>query len=300
MIFPSDVRALLEQTSGLKQAAADISLRYRMGRDKSLKTATEAAAYAATRMPATLGAVGRALELTLETLETPPETVLDVGAGTGAATLAAQQLLNLKSAVCLENAAVMRELGQKLVKANWRAFDVMADELTETADLVIASYMLNEVSDPIFAARKLWNATDSVLLIVESALPEAVALLQKIRADLVGQGAFAAAPCPHDKPCAEWCHFACRIERSRLHKLLKDGDAPFEDEKFSFLALTKAPVSRCFSRILRHPQIGKNKVGLTLCTADGIVEKTVFKADKTLYKAARKAKTGDMWQDKLD
>lgn len=300
MIFPSDVRALLEQTSGLKQAAADISLRYRMGRDKSLKTATEAAAYAATRMPATLGAVGRALELTLETLETPPETVLDVGAGTGAATLAAQQLLNLKSAVCLENAAVMRELGQKLVKANWRAFDVMADELTETADLVIASYMLNEVSDPIFAARKLWNATDSVLLIVESALPEAVALLQKIRADLVGQGAFAAAPCPHDKPCAEWCHFACRIERSRLHKLLKDGDAPFEDEKFSFLALTKAPVSRCFARILRHPQIGKNKVGLTLCTADGIVEKTVFKADKTLYKAARKAKTGDTWQDKLD
>lgn len=300
MIFPSDVRALLEQTSGLKQAAADISLRYRMGRDKSLKTATEAAAYAATRMPATLGAVGRALELTLETLETPPETVLDVGAGTGAATLAAQQLLNLKSAVCLENAAVMRELGQKLVKANWRAFDVMADELTETADLVIASYMLNEVSDPIFAARKLWNATDGVLLIVESALPEAVALLQKIRADLVGQGAFAAAPCPHDKPCAEWCHFSCRIERSRLHKLLKNGDAPFEDEKFSFLALTKAPVSRCFSRILRHPQIGKNKVGLTLCTADGIVEKTVFKADKTLYKAARKAKTGDMWQDKLD
>ena len=185
MIFPSDVRALLEQTSGLKQAAADISLRYRTGRDKSLKTATEAAAYAATRMPATFGAVGRALELTLETLETPPETVLDVGAGTGAATLAAQQMLNLKSAVCLESAAVMRELGQKLVKANWRAFDVMADELTETADLVIASYMLNEVSDPIFAARKLWNATDSVLLIVESALPEAVALLQKIRADLV-------------------------------------------------------------------------------------------------------------------
>lgn len=300
MIFPSDVRALLEQTSGLKQAAADISLRYRTGRDKSLKTATEAAAYAATRMPATFGAVGQALELTLETLETPPETVLDVGAGTGAATLAAQQLLNLKSAVCLENAAVMRELGQRLVKADWRAFDVMADELTETADLVIASYMLNEVSDPIFAARKLWNATDGVLLIVESALPEAVALLQKIRADLVGQGAFAAAPCPHDKPCAEWCHFACRIERSRLHKLLKGGDAPFEDEKFSFLALTKAPVSRCFSRILRHPQIGKNKVGLTLCTADGIVEKTVFKADKTLYKAARKAKTGDMWQDKLD
>ena len=78
MIFPSDVRALLEQTSGLKQAAADISLRYRTGRDKSLKTATEAAAYAATRMPATFGAVGRALKLTLETLETPPETVLDL------------------------------------------------------------------------------------------------------------------------------------------------------------------------------------------------------------------------------
>lgn len=293
MIFPSDVRALLEQTAGLKQAAADISLRYRTGRDKSLKTATEAAAYAATRMPATFGAVGRALELTLEHLETPPEALLDVGAGTGAATLAAQQLLDLKSAVCLERAAVMRELGQKLVKADWRAFDVMTDDLPESADLVVASYMLNEVANPLFAARKLWNAAKSVLLIVESALPESVALLQKIRADLIEQGAFAAAPCPHDKPCAEWCHFASRIERSRLHKQLKGGDAPFEDEKFSFVALTKAPVSRCSARVLRHPQIGANKVGLTLCTPDGIVEKTIFKANRTLYKAARKAKTGD-------
>jgi len=293
MIFPPKVRFLLEQTNGLKQTAADISLRYRTGRDKSLKTAAEAAAYAATRMPATFGAVARALELTLETLETPPETLLDVGAGTGAATLAAQQLLDLKSAICLERAAVMRDLGQKLVAADWRTIDIMADDLPETAGLVVASYMLNEVADPIFAARKLWNAANGVLLIVESALPESVALLQKIRTDLTTQGAFVAAPCPHDKPCAEWCHFACRIERSRLHKQLKGGDAPFEDEKFSFIALTKIPVSRCSARVLRHPQIGANKVGLTLCTSDGIVEKTIFKADKTLYKAARKAKTGD-------
>ncbi len=293
MIFPPEVRFLLEQTNGLKQTAADISLRYRTGRNKSLKTAAEAAAYAATRMPATFGAVARALELTLETLETPPETLLDVGAGTGAATLAAQQLLDLKSAVCLERAAVMRDLGQKLVAADWRAFDIAADDLPETADLVVASYMLNEVADPIFAARKLWNAAESVLLIVESALPESVALLQKIRTDLTERGAHVAAPCPHDKPCAEWCHFACRIERSRLHKQLKGGDAPFEDEKFSFIALTKAPALRRSARVLRHPQIGTNKVGLTLCTPDGIIEKTVFKSDKALYKIARKAKTGD-------
>ncbi|HBO58866.1 MAG TPA: rRNA methyltransferase [Alphaproteobacteria bacterium] len=293
MIFPPKVRFLLEQTNGLKQTAADISLRYRTGRDKSLKTAAEAAAYAATRMPATFGAVARALELTLETLETPPETLLDVGAGTGAATLAAQQLLDLKSAICLERAAVMRDLGQKLVAADWRTIDIMADDLPETADLVVASYMLNEVADPIFAARKLWNAAESVLLIVESALPESVALLQKIRTDLTERGAHVAAPCPHDKPCAEWCHFACRIERSRLHKQLKGGDAPFEDEKFSFIALTKAPALRRSARVLRHPQIGTNKVGLTLCTPDGIIEKTVFKPDKALYKIARKAKTGD-------
>ena len=295
MIFPPDVRALLEQTDGLKQAAADISLRYRTGGDKRLKTAAEAAAYAASRMPATFGAVGRALSLTLETLDTPPETLLDVGAGTGAAALAAQQLLNLKSVVCLERAAVMRELGQRLVKADWRGFDVMTDEMPEKADLVVASYMLNEVSDPIFAARKLWNAANGVLLIVESALPESVALLQKIRADLIERGAFAAAPCPHDKPCAEWCHFACRIERSRLHKRLKGGDAPFEDEKFSFVALTKAPAKRCSARVLRHPKMTANKVGLTLCTPDGIIEKTITKADKIPYKSARKAKAGDMW-----
>ena len=91
----------------------------------------------------------------------------------------------------------------------------------------------------------------------------------------------------------DWCHFAVRVQRTRLHKALKGGDAPFEDEKFCYLALTKErPKSVCEARVLRHPQIAPGRIGLTLCTAEGIVGKSVTKKD-ALWKRVRKIGAGD-------
>ena len=38
----------------------------------------------------------------------------------------------------------------------------------------------------------------------------------------------------------DWCHFTQRLPRSRAHKQIKEADVPFEDEKFSYVALTRA------------------------------------------------------------
>ena len=63
----------------------------------------------------------------------------------------------------------------------------------------------------------------------------------------------------------DWCHFTCRVPRSQLHKLLKQGDAPYEDEKFAYLALAKSETNKPEARILRHPKIAKGRITLELC-----------------------------------
>ena len=97
MEFPAEIRSEIERllaeenTNQLAAAAEDISRRYRSNDGSGKRLASgkrDILAYAAVRMPATFGAVGRALELSLECL--PEErrmfgTVLDIGAGTGAA-----------------------------------------------------------------------------------------------------------------------------------------------------------------------------------------------------------------------
>ena len=42
----------------------------------------------------------------------------------------------------------------------------------------------------------------------------------------------------------DWCHFTQRLPRSRAHKQIKGAELPFEDEKFSYVALTRAPAAR--------------------------------------------------------
>ena len=105
------------------------------------------------------------------------------------------------------------------------------------------------------------------------------------------------APCTHSGECQlkedDWCHFACRVSRSRLHKLMKGGDVPYEDEKFSFLAMSKAPCQPAPSRILRHPLKEAGRITLRLCSENGIAEKTVTKKHGDLFKKARKANSGD-------
>lgn len=294
MLFPlaAQLDALAEK--GLKSAAETVSRKYRESANKAICDETQALAYAASRMPATYGAIFKALQKTLELYPESVETVLDAGAGTGAATLAARQLLDNPACVCLEKQDVMRALGAKLVPAQWEKYDLTTpDELPHRADLVVAAYVLNELDNPAQTALKLWRAANGILLIVDAAAPQTSTLMQTVRAALIQEGAHIAAPCPHANPCAEWCHFAARIERSRLHRHLKGGDAPFEDEKFTFFAFSKTPVAPAKARVLRHPQISAGKVGLTLCAKNGVESRLVTKKEKELYKAARKAAAGD-------
>ena len=98
-------------------------------------------------------------------------------------------------------------------------------------------------------------------------------------------------------PEDDWCHSTCRISRSKVHKMLKNGDVPYEDEKFSYISVSKEEFDdTSIMRVLRHPQIESGKVGLKVCTEDGIKDYVVTKKDKEAFKQARKIKCGEIWR----
>lgn len=316
MELPFALKAAIEEncaaypTSDLIAAARNISERYRneSGHGKRLLTEdVEALSYAVVRMPATFGAVSTALSHTLECFGMPIATVLDVGAGTGAATWAVHEALNGEvSFTCLEREDAMIRLGSGLMaeeetlsKALWVRHDLSAAPVSQRADLVIASYALNELSEEKRAEvlRNLWDCAEKLLVIIEPGTPVGFAQLRKAREMLIALGGHVAAPCVHQGECPlpadDWCQFTARVSRSRLHKLLKGGDVPYEDEKFSYLAVAKASVHPAECRILRHPQKESGRITLRLCTPEGIQDKAITKKQGKLFKRARKADSGD-------
>lgn len=327
MEIPQALREALEQQlSGVlhKQLMLDadtISKKYRMQDGKGgqfLTSGTQAAAYAAARMPATFCAVSAALRYALESTGFHPRQIrslLDAGAGTGAASWAADKAMGpiLESITCIEREDSMLRLGrvmmekgsQVLCDAKWVRHDLTVDEIQEHADFVVASYVMNEIADTerMNVAKKLWNASESMLLLVEPGTPAGFAIMRDVRKMLIGYGAHIAAPCPHEADCpktlGDWCHFTCRVSRSRLHRLLKAGDAPYEDEKFTYMAFVKEKSNGGIKtgvnrRILRHPQVRGGHVMLEVCTVNGIENAILSKKDGKAYQLARKVKCGDL------
>jgi len=295
----------------LLRDAQALSARYREGGAEGARlvtSASEAAAYAASRMPATFEAVYTALSYTLACVPDRPRTLLDVGAGTGAAAFAARELLPLTEVVCLEREAAMRRAGQALMAgdavlsgARWLS-GTLSDSLLEEAGLVTAAYVLGELREDalIPAAKRLWEAAGKLLLLVEPGTPAGFARMRRVREALLAEGAGLVAPCPHEGECPvageDWCHFSCRVARSRLHRRLKGGDAPYEDEKFCYLALSRGERAPVPGRILRHPLTEPGRVTLTLCKKGGIRKEEVRKREAARFKAARKARWGDGWK----
>ena len=318
MEFPISLRLAVEAGAAavppgkLQKAAEGLTARYKTqsGQGKRLVTdKTDVLAYAAVRMPATFGAVSQALVWIKQLFPEPVRSVLDVGAGTGAGIWAADAVFDtLEEAVCLEREENMLALGKSLMQdadlplsVRWIPGD-MRDKLPDGKyDLVLAAYALNELtpSDRAAVLGALWAKTGKLLVLVEPGTPAAFSQLRTAREALLSLDAHILAPCPHGEACPmpedDWCHFTCRVARSRLHKQLKGGDAPFEDEKFAYLAFSREAFPPAEARVLRHPRIDAGRIGLTLCACSGIEARTVTKKDKDAFKKARKADCGDMF-----
>lgn len=269
----------------------------------------QALVYAAVRMPATYAAVKSALEHATIYNDITIDTIIDVGAGTGAASLAAEEVFDSGHICLVEREPYMRKCGSRifaamgdetLKTAQWYDEDILNDNADRHADLVMSSYMINEIKlqDRENVFDRLWNMTDKMLLIVEPGTKEGFEVISHAREYFLAGGMHIAAPCTHENKCGldkdDWCHFSVRVARSRIHKLIKEADVPYEDEKFSYIAIAKDGVTSDGMRILRHPDIRKGNIGLRVCDSQGIRNTIITKKDGELFKKARKSSAGDL------
>lgn len=334
MELPVELKDAIEykiQNMNLKDLvkhSENISDRYRNAERRGQRLLTkeeEAVSYAAVRMPATYGAVYTCLRNSLERCDFEVKTLLDVGAGTGAGSWAACGVLDdvfdrqLDLITCIERETVMMNLGSELMKynedvysairnANWKQRDIVLDKIEDKADLVICSYVLNEMPELQRDAivKKLYDCANKVLVIIEPGTPEGFKEIKDIRDKLIKMGGKVVAPCVHSGECMmpenDWCHSTCRISRSKIHKILKNGDVPYEDEKFSYIVVSKVDCEDISNadkyRVLRHPKIESGRISVEICGKSGILTRVVTKKEKELFKIVRKINCGDLLVEK--
>jgi ribosomal protein RSM22 (predicted rRNA methylase) len=297
----------------LAALAADLSQRYRTGAPASggrfARSREEIAAYAAVRLPATFGAVSAALTQVRARLpDWEPRSCLDVGAGPGTGMWAASAIWpELERITLIEREPEMRALGQRLARvaplgamahARWRANDLNATWEAEPHDLVLAAYVLGEMPD---AQRErlvgaLWERACGMLVIVEPGTPAGFARVRQARDQLLAAGAAAIAPCPHDGSCpmaeGNWCHFAQRVARSRLHRQVKGGELSYEDEKFAFVGVARMRGTAIEGRVIRHPQVRPGHITIELCTPRGLTSTVVTRKERARFRQARALRWG--------
>jgi ribosomal protein RSM22 (predicted rRNA methylase) len=274
----------------------------------------DALAYLTVRLPATYAALRASFAAINQARpDFAPKTALDIGAGPGTALWAALDCWPaLADVVLIEASPAFRACGEALSRETpvprvaWRTADVATDAIEDSIDaaprdLVTLAYVLNELAPDVRPPllRRLWQATADKLVIVEPGTPAGWQRIIAARTYLIEAGAYLLAPCPHAHVCplehvpekrkpvfpkgpattltpADWCHFAARVARSRLHRLAKAAELSWEDEKFSYLALSRRPAPIAAARVIARPRKSSGRVTLKLCRQDGSAGEQLF------------------------
>jgi len=293
--------------SRLAAAAKSLSTAYRETERPATPRISpiQALAYAATRMPATYAAVRKVLaELPGSAGGGAIESVIDIGAGTGAGAWAIREALGPGVKItCVEPDPDMVAVGRKLTPfVDW--VSTPPTGARQRASLVLLSYVLGEVKDWIDLLLATWASAERYLVVIEPGTPRGFERILSLR-DFGNREGLILAPCPHELPCPmaearDWCHFAARVERSALHRHLKGGELSHEDEKFCYMIVERSRKEQggSWSRIVRHPGKEPGVIQLQLCTRDGVVTKPSItkRSLPEQFRVARKAEWGDRWE----
>ncbi len=311
-IIQSTIDHILEKTSPtlLKKAQMALSKEYREHHSSSsvFSDETTRLCYLASRFPATYAAVSCVLK---QIPSDSCQSILDLGAGPATASLAAIHYFPfLQDITLIEKNKEAISLGKKLlqpfeIKSEWIHQDLNTMKAPPKADLAIFSYSIGEL--PLFDSilKELWHYPIQTFAIIEPGTPKGYQVILKARDLFLQLGASIVAPCPHAKKCPlpsnDWCHFSTRLERTKWHRLIKEGNLSYEDEKFSYLIATKKETDPKGARILRHPQKGSGHIHFSLCTLEGTKEETtITRKTKELYSQAKDASWGDLWPPRCE
>ena len=290
----------------LAAKASAISAAYRAGGASAPTISDESSviAYVLSRMPATYAATRAVFETVREASpEFAPKSLFDAGCGPGTASWAATGSWSGIADVTMADSnpaflGVAKMLAVDLsARVTWLAANLAAS-VPSRADLVTAAYVLAEIEDTKQIVEQLWTATREVLVLIEPGTPAGFRRIRAAREQLIASGAHVLAPCTHDAACpitgTDWCHFSQRLPRSRDHLKVKSASVPFEDERYSYVAVSRRPVERRnLARIIAPPKETKAGVTLPLCTARGLHQAFISRRQRDVFATLRKAKWGD-------
>lgn len=296
-------------------AREELTDRYRQTEAKRkvfITTEAHRYAYLAARLPATYAAIMAVLqEVRARMPAIPIKSLLDLGAGPGTAMWAACQIFSeMQQITLIERDSHLMAMGKKLAnraewpaiqQAHWHVGDLEQLPSFPEHDLIILSYSIGELPESSYQALIdwCWKHTRQFLVIIEPGTPVGFERIRAIRRHLIALGSHMVAPCPHAVACpmaeGDWCHFAARVERSTLHRRIKEGSLGYEDEKFSYVAVSKTPCVLPLTRVLRSPLKRSGHICLTLCTSEGVKQEIVSKKNGEIYKLARKMEWGSAY-----
>jgi ribosomal protein RSM22 (predicted rRNA methylase) len=314
-LLQQSIESKIENISlkALSDASSKLTDRYRTGSKKEsyVEQENDRLAYILSRMPATFAVICRVFkELKQRMPEVSFSQFLDLGSGPGTGLWAARESfdsLNEYSAweydkgfIDLAKELIEREPSLHPVK--WHQKNLESDRDFPPSDLVLISYAIGEIQQKYWEDlfRSLWNSVQKCLVIIEPGTPVGYCRIMEIRKILLSLGAHLVSPCPHEEGCPltgqDWCHFFARVERSALHRKIKNASMNFEDEKYSYLIFSKVKNFESFpSRIIRHPKINKGFVEVTLCAdSKNIINEKITRKDKEKFKLIKKLDWGDI------
>ncbi len=293
----------------LERSSRALSDAYRAGgaaASRAARTSGDVAAYLAARAPATFAAAAEVFsQASLLRPAWRPASIVDLGAGPGIASWAALEtwpdvgsitLVEAEPEMATAGKALARHGSDVLREAAWIVSD--AGATGAQADLVIVSYVLGELSEAEIEVlvQRAWERADDMLVVIEPGTTAGYLRTLAARAAVTAAGGSTLAPCPHDAPCpltdGDWCHFSVRLPRSRTHRLAKDAERGFEDEKFSYVVLCRTQHERVGLRVIRRPDMRPGHVVLDLCTRSGLEQRTLSRRDGAAYRFARKVSWG--------
>lgn len=291
------------------QAQVEMSEYYRLAnsmgnvRLSKFQRSEHSIAYAAVRMPATYAAIRSVLDQFPKKSE--PKTVLDLGAGSGSATLAAfSRWPTLTAATLIEHNKDILNFGRIFLEnsADYVQADLRFVEISQQYDVVFLAYVMGEFSqqDQLKILEKAWQASQQYLVIITPGTPRDFEELLLLRQNLIEKSGIVIAPCPNNNVCPmtkdDWCHFSVRLQRTALHRHLKQANLSFEDEKYCYLIVSKESVLRTANaRIIKKPIQASGHTILDLCEENKLKRVTISKKQKSLYKKVGKAQWGDEW-----
>lgn len=293
--------------SDIRKARHDLTQRYHTKEANAfITTDAERLSYLITRMPATY-AVGHTVLKQLSREADKITSLLDLGAGPGTLLWAAKDIFpSIKNVTLVEKDHRLAELGAGLFDDVLKKKHIhpIKSDLRQAVPftphtLVTLSYVLGELSSDhqkaVIAAA--WEAATEFFVLIEPGTPQGFERIRKARTQLIAMGAFIIAPCPHSLACPmaekDWCHFSKRLERTPLHRLIKEAPLAYEDEKYSYVIAAKNSLKYPLNRIIRKPQQGSGHFILDLCTQDGLKRVIISRKNQEFYRIARHLEWGD-------